>query len=154
MGWHGTFLVVPVERAGKKSATLIPSHGDVVNSFARYRCDRSGSPKSEFYYIAYFRVMTDPTIHDPVDRIHTDIDECIRPIGVVFAGGERGAAAPVVLVREHGAQATYPPGGLPALGRPVEAVSGWGPRCSLFNLERLQRGERSDSVTTGVLSVD
>ena len=68
--------------------------------------------------------MVDLAIHDPVDPIHSDSGGDIRPIAVVFAGGERGAAAPVVRVPEVGAKATYPFGRSPALVRHVEAVVG------------------------------
>ena len=68
--------------------------------------------------------MSDPAIHDPTDPIHSDFGDDIRPIAVVVAGGERGAAAPVVRVPEVGAKAPYPPGRSPALVRHVEAVVG------------------------------
>jgi hypothetical protein len=68
--------------------------------------------------------MADPAIHDPVDPIHSDSGGDIRPIAVVFAGGERGAAAPVGRVPEVGAKVPYPPGRSPALVRHVEAVVG------------------------------
>jgi len=75
--------------------------------------------------------MADPAIHDPVDPIHSDSGGDIRPIAVVFAGGERGAAAPVVRLPEVGAKATYPFGRSPALVRHVEAVVGVARRAAL-----------------------
>ena len=75
--------------------------------------------------------MSDPVIHDPVDPIHSDFGNDIRPIAVVVAGGERGAAAPVVRVPEVGAEAPYPPGRSPALVRHVEAMVGTA-RCSVL----------------------
>jgi hypothetical protein len=66
--------------------------------------------------------MSDPEIHDPVDPIHSDFGNDIRPIAVVVAGGERGAAALVGRLPEAGAKAPYPPGRSPALVRHVEAV--------------------------------
>jgi hypothetical protein len=68
--------------------------------------------------------MSDPAIHDPTDPIHSDFGDDIRPIAVVVAGGERGAAAPVVRVPEVGAKAAYPPGRSPALVRHIQAVVG------------------------------
>ena len=68
--------------------------------------------------------MPDPAIHDPVDPIHSDSGNDIRPIAVVIAGGERSAAAPAVRVPEVGAEAPYPPGRSPALVRHVEAMVG------------------------------
>ena len=75
--------------------------------------------------------MADPAIHDPVDPIYSDSGGDIRPIAVVFAGGERGAVAPVVRVPEVGAKATYPTGRSAALVRHVEAVVGVA-RCSVL----------------------
>jgi hypothetical protein len=75
--------------------------------------------------------MADPAIHDPVDPIHPDSGGDIRPIAVVFAGGGRGTAAPVVRVPEIGAEAPYPPGRSPALVRHVEAMVGMA-RCSVL----------------------
>ena len=68
--------------------------------------------------------MVDPVLHDPVDPIHADFGDDIRPIAVVVAGGERGAAAPVVRVPEVGEKAAYPPGRSHALVRHAEAVVG------------------------------
>ena len=68
--------------------------------------------------------MVDPVLHDPVDPIHADFGDDIRPIAVVVAGVERSAAAPVVRVPEVGEKAAYPPGRSPALVRHVEAVVG------------------------------
>ena len=75
--------------------------------------------------------MSDPAIHDPVDPIHSDFGNDIRPIAVVVAGGERGAAAPAVHLPEAGAKAPYPPGRSPALVRHVEAVVGLARRAVL-----------------------
>jgi hypothetical protein len=68
--------------------------------------------------------MVDPVLHDPVDPIHADFGDDIRPIAVVVAGVERSAAAPVVRVPEVGEKAAYPPGRSPALVRHAEAVVG------------------------------
>ena len=75
--------------------------------------------------------MSDPAIHDPVDPIFYDFGNDIRPIAVVVAGGERGAAAPAVRVPAFGAKATYPTGRSAALVRHVEAVVGVA-RCSVL----------------------
>jgi len=58
--------------------------------------------------------MADPAIDDPVDPIHSDFGNNIRPIAVVVAGGERGVAAPVVRLPEVSAKIAYPPGRSPA----------------------------------------
>ena len=68
--------------------------------------------------------MVDPVIDDPVDPIHADFGDDIRPIAVVVAGGERSAAAPVGRVPAFGAKARYPPGRSHALVRHAEAVVG------------------------------
>jgi hypothetical protein len=75
--------------------------------------------------------MSDPAIHDPVDPIHSDVGNDIRPIAVVVAGWELGAAAPTVRLPEIGAEAPYPPGRSPALVRHVEAMVGMA-RCSVL----------------------
>jgi hypothetical protein len=74
--------------------------------------------------------MVDPVLHDPVDSLHSDIGDDVRPIAAFFANGERGAAAPVVRVPEVGAKATYPFGRSPALVRHFEAMVGMA-RCSV-----------------------
>jgi hypothetical protein len=68
--------------------------------------------------------MSDSAIHDPVDPIHTDFGDDIRPIAVVVAGGKCGAVPSAVRVPEVRTKAAYPTGGSPALVRHVEAVVG------------------------------
>ena len=46
--------------------------------------------------------MADPAIRDPVDPIHSDVGDDIRPNAVVVAGGECGAEESVVSVSEIG----------------------------------------------------
>ena len=75
--------------------------------------------------------MPDPVGHDPIDTARGYICDDIRPIAVVVADGERGAASPVVPVQEIGAKATYPPGRSPALVRHVEVVVGLARRAIL-----------------------
>ena len=75
--------------------------------------------------------MADPVMHNSVDSIRSNFGDDVCPIAVVVAGGERGAAAPVVRVPEVGAKATYPPGRSPALVRHVEAVVGLARRADL-----------------------
>jgi len=75
--------------------------------------------------------MANSAIYDPTGQIHSNVGGDIRPIAVVVADGERGAASPVVLVEEIGAKATYPPGRSPAMVRPVEVVVGLARRAIL-----------------------
>jgi len=68
--------------------------------------------------------MVDPVLHDPVDSVHSETVDDVRPIAAFFVNGECGAAAPAVRVPAFRAKATYPTGRSAALVRHVEAVVG------------------------------
>ena len=65
-----------------------------------------GSRKREYVdFIAHSRVTADAVMHDPVESVHSEMIDDVRPIAVIVAGRERGACAPVVGVSKVAAQA-------------------------------------------------